>query len=380
MQPLSFFALVPLALGSFIQRSQPKPLTNITIFDPPSDYNVPRTLYARNVELPNGDLLATWENYSPEPPLVYFPIYKSSDSGKTWREFSRVHDQVNDWGLRYQPFLYYLPERIGNFPAGTLLLAGNSIPTNLSYTRIDLYASHDQGLNWEFVSRVASGGEAEPDNGLTPIWEPFLLAHEGRLICYYSDQRANATHGQKLVHQVSADLKHWGAVVNDAEYPTYTDRPGMTTVAQLPNGLWIMTYEYGSFFNTSDYSFPVYFRLSKNPENFGEVEGQRIVVNDGTQPASSPYVTWTPYGGPNGTIIVSCGTLSSVFINQALGEGEWTEVSTPEGTSYTRSLRIFEQDPRFLLINGAGVLGGEDNSVTASVVDLEKALPRDRKQ
>jgi hypothetical protein len=90
-------------------------------------------------------------------------------------------------------------------------------------------------------------------------------------------------------------------------------------------------------------------------------------------------VTWTPYGGPDGTIIVSCGTFSSVFINQALGEGEWTEVATPEGTSYTRSLRIFEQDPQFLLINGAGVLNGEENSVTVSVVDLEKAIPRDKK-
>lgn len=37
----------------------------------------------------------------------------------------------------------------------------------------------------------------------------------GKLICYYSDQRANTTHGQKLVHQVSTDLKHWGPVVDD---------------------------------------------------------------------------------------------------------------------------------------------------------------------
>jgi hypothetical protein len=35
------------------------------------------------------------------------------------------------------------------------------------------------------------------------------------LICYYSDQRANTTHGQKLVHQVSTDLKKWGPVVDD---------------------------------------------------------------------------------------------------------------------------------------------------------------------
>lgn len=140
-----------------------------------------------------------------------------------------------------------------------------------------------------------------------------------------------------------------------------------------------MTYEFGSFFGTPYYSFPVYFRLSWDPETFGEAEGHRLVVSDGTQPQSSPYVTWTPYGGPNGTIIVSCGTFSSVFVNQALGEGEWTEVPTPEGVSYTRSLRIFEQNPRFLLLDGAGVLGGTNNKVTVSVMDLEKALPDDMK-
>lgn len=176
MQLLRLLALVPLALGSGINTTQPESFDNVTIFNPPSNYRIPRTLYARNVELPNGDLLATWENYSPEPPLVYFPIYKSQDRGQTWSEFSQVHDQVNGWGLRYQPFLYYLPEKIGDYAAGTLLLAGNSIPANLSHTRIDLYASHDQGRHWEFVSRVASGGVAIPDNGLKPIWEPFLLA------------------------------------------------------------------------------------------------------------------------------------------------------------------------------------------------------------
>jgi hypothetical protein len=101
-----------------------------------------------------------WENYSPEPPAVYFPIYRSKDHGKTWNEISRVHDPWRSrsrsfrdpwsgrWGsrprvalessfpmlqdLRYQPFLYSLPERVGSFKKGTLLLAGSSIPTDLS--------------------------------------------------------------------------------------------------------------------------------------------------------------------------------------------------------------------------------------------------------
>lgn len=143
--------------------------SNNAIFVPPSNYTDPRVLYARTVELPGGVLLATWENYSPEPPLVYFPIWKSVDGGETWKEISKVTDQVNNWGLRYQPFLYRMPIRVGKYPSGTLLLAGNSIPTDLSQTKIDIYASFDNGCTWKFVSNVASGGAAIPDNGIPAI-------------------------------------------------------------------------------------------------------------------------------------------------------------------------------------------------------------------
>lgn len=168
--------LAATATAARIPKSKPTSLSQVTIFSPPSNYTIPRTLYARNEQLPNGDLLATWENYSPEPPQVYFPIYRSKDYGKTWSEISRVEDTANGLGLRYQPALYSLPERIGKYKAGTLLLAGSSIPTDLSTTQIDLYASRDSGLTWEFLSHIAAGGEAVPNNGLTPVWEPFLLA------------------------------------------------------------------------------------------------------------------------------------------------------------------------------------------------------------
>jgi hypothetical protein len=98
-------------------------------------------------------------------------------------------------------------------------------------------------------------------------------------------------------------------------------------------------------------------------------------VSSGTVPTSSPYVTWTKYGGKNGTIIASSGTQSTIFINQALGEGEWTEIASPESVSYTRSLRILsEGDGRYLAINGGGVLAGTANTVSVSVMDLKEAL------
>jgi hypothetical protein len=161
---------------------------NVTVFVPPSNYTDPEVLYARTVELEEGVLLATWENYSPEPPPVYFPIFQSVDGGETWKEISKVTDQVNGWGLRYQPFLYEMPVSVGKYSAGTILCAGNSIPTNLSHTRIDVYASFDKGYSWEFVSHVASGGAAVPDNGVPAIWEPFILWYDGQIVIYYSDQ------------------------------------------------------------------------------------------------------------------------------------------------------------------------------------------------
>ena len=355
--------------------SAPQTFSNVTIFSPPSNYTDPRVLYARTVELANGDLLATWENYSPEPPLVYFPIYRSKNGGRTWHEISRVTDQVNNWGLRYQPFIYLLKEPLGGFGPGTILVAGNSIPTNLSNTQIDLYASCDSGRTWSFVSHIAAGGEAVPDNGLTPVWEPFILTYQGQLVVFCSDQRDPA-HGQKLSHQTSTDLRNWSAPVDDVAYEEYTARPGMTTVAHLPNGKYMMTYEYGGGPGFNSYSFPVYYRMADSPLEFNSATGYPVKAPNATQPTSSPYITWSPIGGKNGTIVVSSGSLTTLFVNQALGDvNSWKQISSPASVSYTRHLRVLKEDPNLLLIAGGGFLPpATNNSVQVSVMDLGKAL------
>ena len=70
------------------------------------------------------------------------------------------------------------------------------------------------------------------------------MVYNNQLICYYSDQRDPA-HGQKLVHQVSSDLKTWGPIVNDEANPNYSARPGMPTVSKMSNGQYFFTYENG---------------------------------------------------------------------------------------------------------------------------------------
>ena len=373
--PLTIRALLVLATSCPLTLADSFPtFNNNTIFQSPPNYTVPGTLYARTLELPDGSLLATWENYSPEPPLVYFPIYKSTDGAVTWHEISRVTDQVNNWGLRYQPFLYLLPEPIGGLAANSILLAGNSIPTNLSNTQIDLYSSTDSGYTWKFVSHIAAGGAAIPDNGIPAVWEPFLLLHNAELICFYSDQR-DPQYGQKLVHQTTSDLISWTGPVNDVTYPTYTARPGMAVVAELPTKQWILTYENGGApipgIPAANYSFPAYYRISDSPLTFDSAKGLPVHTPDGTYPQSSPYNVWSPVGGSNGTIIVSTGTHSEVFVNRALGDASaWEKLETGERVSYTRSLRLDHGGRRLLLAGGGLLPPSENNSVTVGSVDL----------
>ncbi|KAF2727764.1 BNR/Asp-box repeat protein [Polyplosphaeria fusca] len=356
-------ALLPLVAA---QNKAPSTFSQRVIFTPPSTYTDPRVLYARTAQLTDGTILATWENYSPEPPAVYFPIYRSTDGGYSWTQISKVTDQGYGWGLRYQPFLYVLPSSFAGYPAGTVLLSGSSIPTNLSKTQIDIYASKDNGTTWEFLSHIAAGGVAKPNNGETPVWEPFLLLHNQRLICYYSDQR-DTKHGQKMVHQTTTDLKTWGSVVDDVAYSKYSDRPGMPTVALLPNGKYIMAYEYGG---SPLANFATYYKIASDPEQFGGITGVPLKTTDGGYPTSSPYIVWSSAGGSNGTLIVSAYSSSQVFINTALGEGSWKKVNTPEGGSYTRQIRVL-QDPKKLLLIGAGKLPpSTTNKVTVSVMDI----------
>lgn len=69
-------------------------------------------------------------------------------------------------------------------------------------------------MTWTFVSHIANGGVAVsttshsdhvwkpcstlfdsqlPNNGETPVWEPFLMQYNGQLVCYYSDQVSPCT-------------------------------------------------------------------------------------------------------------------------------------------------------------------------------------------
>lgn len=169
----------------------------------------------------------------------------------------------------------------------------------------------------------------------------------------------------------------WEDPVDDVAYANFTDRPGMTTVSELPNGKFIMTYEFGGGFQIADpnnltYGFPAYYRIADSPLEFNSAIGLPIISQDGTQPQSSPYNVWTPLGGRNGTIMASTGTVSEIFVNEELGEvGAWKKVATPESVSYSRSLRVIDGGRKLLILGGGVLPPTTNNSITVSLMDLE---------
>jgi len=349
---------------------------NVTVFDPPSTYTGNKVFYPRVSRLSNGNVLVTWANSSPGPALRFFPIFKSTDGAKSWEQISQVNDTVNGFGMSAQPFLYQLPVPIGSFTAGTVLAAGNSIGPDT--TNLDLYASRDLGVTWTFVSHMAQGGPASTVNGITPVWEPFLMAFEDKVIVMFSDQ-GDPEYGQKLAHKSSSDLINWGTEVNDVTYPTYTDRPGMSIVAQH-NGNYILTYEYATLANPSNASdtsmvYPVHYKISRDPTQFDPIEGIALVSNLGTVPNASPYVAWSPFGGRDGTILVDDADHGQLFINRAGGDpSKWTELAVPISNAYTRSITVLDKAGRYILVVGGAIYGTTNGTITSNVVDLAEWL------
>jgi hypothetical protein len=232
-----------------------------------------------------------------------------------------------------QPFLLELPRPFAGLPKGALLCSGNWLG-DFSSTKIELYASLDRGVTWRFLSTVAVGGPPIPENGNTPVWEPFLVLHRDRLICYYSDQR-DPNYGQKLAHQTSRDLRTWGPVVDDAVGTDYSQRPGMTTVAQVRHDLWVLTHEAGG--NSGDNFYAVHYKLAKDPESFGPAPDILLHDQDGYVPSAAPYVCWSDSGGPAGTIVVTANSDQDLFINRHLGDPDrWTRVPSTMPGGYSR--------------------------------------------
>lgn len=123
----------------------------------------------------------------------------------------------------------------------------------------------------------------------------------------------------------------------------------------------------------------MHYRLTRDPLNVLSAPSYTLKSTAGSTTTSSPFVVWSSVGGgdaSNGTIVLSGGSASNVFVNQKLGDpGAWVEHATPQPNAYARSMVLFQDDDSKMLIIGAGHLPpSSTNYVSVSVVDLKSTM------
>ena len=287
-----------------------------------------------------------------------WPFFRSTDNGTTWQKISSINPGLQFPGIpgqedstqldrTAQPFLYELPQAVGNLAAGTLLFTGQVRPADrddpASITKLVIYKSTNQGTSWSYLSTVDTGGPAIYDpsstSTTTTVWEPTLAVDaNGGLVTYFSDERQKASGVlQAVSYRRSTDGGlTWGTLANVSAPTDSTHRPGMITVDKLPDGTYIATYE---VVNAVGYAFsnasPVFYKKSVDGLNWGTTSslGTPVELANGRGIGSSPTVKWVPTGGPKGMVVVAskwgldaAGNLDggqNFFVNYNLGNGPW---------------------------------------------------------
>ena len=303
----------------------------------------PRVIQLRHYAPGMGQLLATFGQREQS-----LPIFRSTDGGDTWQRFSEVPM------LRGQPALFELPVKIGQFPAGAIMAAGSGPPgADPGKRTLDVASSIDGGKTWAYLSTIATGGAGRYDPsdraGLLrdqdPVFEPYLyLDSTGHLVAYFSDERFKKDgYSQLLDHEVSPDGgRSWGPLVYDAAIPDGLTRPGMATVIRDGHGKYYMSYEEVSMpgYPLEPRTNSVHFRTSRDGDDWGDPASFGTLIQDRWRqfPNGTPFIAWSAWGGPNGTLLVTGRSVvrdnlgrvgNGMFINRNGGEGLRTLIETP---------------------------------------------------
>jgi hypothetical protein len=291
----------------------------------------------------NGTLLATFEHWNTDGTQSDYVIEKSTDDGASWSTISTVAGDT----YSYQPFLFEYPQQLGNYPAGTLLLVGATLPADRSGVSFREWRSFDDGVTWNSVGVIQTSPGPDGDG----IWEPFVtLDSSGNMLLYFSDERQNATYSQFLGHIVSTDGGDtWSAnpdgstnfapgEVMDVASTTQSDRPGMITIARDPNtGEYVASYEVCG----PTYNCQVHIKTSSNGDTWGSGSsdlGTVAETSDGRELYNSPVIAWS--SGNGGELMLTAMNEERlaggapeedqvVFTNTSGGSGSWSWQPAP---------------------------------------------------
>lgn len=277
-------------------------------------------------------------------------VKRSTDNGATWSTISTLYSPTPGWGI-YFGSMYELPVASGGLAAGTIIAAGNAWDNvNWGYQEVQTFISTDYGVTWTPRGNCTTKS-GSPSAVSTGLWEPeIILNADGKLACHFSDERLRSSgYYQKLVMVTSSDGgATWGSPVDTVAIGDSSSRPGMPVVRKLGNGSYAMAYELcRDSVGNADQTCRIYLKTSSDGANWGTASslGSLVQTADGRQLLHTPGLTWTPSGGPNGTLIVagqrvvtgSDGPTTVVvpesgrvlFTNTNNGSGTWNAISAP---------------------------------------------------
>ncbi|WP_329550047.1 RICIN domain-containing protein [Streptomyces sp. NBC_01356] len=400
-------------------------------------------VYPKSAQLPGGRLVASFEKSTVvtatgSADRQMLPVYKSDDRGTTWQPLSEVKapaylssdpqyaKYTSNWT---NPYLYTLPQDVGNLKQGTLLLASvvsgddayyrehkaadpNWTPSNDGDRKdlaIALYSSTDEGASWKVVNVVATGGwqggsagaigqnvaTANTSKQVDPLWEPYLMVYKGQLVCYYSDENdytgfdattgvptpdpANGTaadsHGQILAHKTwDGRSAQWSAPVVDIAGLTQDMGGGKTEIGGGRPGMTnVVRTTDGKWLLTYEYwggGANTRYVVADNPLEF--YRGSPT----GTGVTSLPLATGSralATGGspvlirlPGGSLVYNAAGSGKVWVNESgRSDGAWKEYQTTSRAGYSRNLQYVEGTGRIAILNNQGT-----STIAYAEVDL----------
>ena len=349
-------------------------------------------IYPKAAQTPDGKLVASFE-LSTVPASgsavgQTLPVYQSSDDGTTWQLTSQVQAPAylssNQAYAQYtsawtNPYLYVLPQAVGNLQAGTLLMAAvvsgddqyyleqkaaNSswTPTNdgdRANLAIALYSSTNDGASWSFQNIITTGGwqggsagaigvnvsTANTYREVDPVWESYLMVYNGQLVAYYSDENdytgyntstgaltidpnnatATDSDGQILAHRTwDGTSSAWSSAVVDVTGTTVSMGSGKTEIGGGRPGMAnVVETSDGQWMLTFEYwggGDNVRYKIASNPLQFFSVGGTAGTGISGLSVTSGSSALTT--GGspvlvrlPGGRLLYNAAGSGSVWMN-----------------------------------------------------------------
>ena len=314
------------------------------VFCPSDDVWVNGAEYPTLIQLENGTLLTTFEVF--DKGNTEFRIMESTDKGKTWTEISSVVETLTP-GLQaaWEPCLFELPEAVGEFEKGTVVLGGISLDDGCqSKTQLSIWTSKDCGKTWSETSIADSAGGTGDG-----IWEPWFVYENGTLYCFYSDD-SDPIHSQTIVYKSTTDLVNWSEKVPVVVFENPNARPGMPVITKMGNGTYYLTFE----LLENDENKPCRYKISESISEWNAAdEGTEIIALCKRELHSSPVCLWIPDGGRNGTLMLAAtyGNKghNELFISHDYGK-TYSVMATPfkysgkRGFGYSPSMIYSEKD------------------------------------